>query len=135
MMNGTLYKTESLVDDLFHKTTDTPAPQDIFATTPMKAMWREFDWQREEQAYTSFEAAISNRVLALKDRHISAYMGTRASGSVTSGVHKLANMATTTWHKVCSRRAWWRGLLLAGLALMLMLVGFDLMGLLVLYAR
>jgi hypothetical protein len=135
MMNGTLFKTESLVDDLFHKTTDTPAPQDLFATTPMKAMWREFDRQREEEAYTSFEAAISNRVLALKEQHISAYIGTRASGSVTSAVHKLANMATTIWHKGCSRRVWRRGLLLADLGLMLMLVGFDLMGVLVLYAR
>jgi hypothetical protein len=124
MMNGTLYKT-----------TDTPAPQDFFATAPMKAMQREFDWQREEEAYTSFEAAISNRVLALKERHIRAYMRTSASESITPSLRTLASAATTIWHSVCSRHVWLRGLLLAVMALMLMLVGFDLMGLLVLYAR
>ena len=123
-MNGTLCKT-----------TDTPAPQDLFATAPMKVMWRELDWQREEEAYTSFEAAISNRVLALKERHISANMGPGASGSIASALHIVASTATTIWHKACPRRIRRRSLLLAGLALMLMLVGFDLMGLLVLYAR
>jgi hypothetical protein len=134
-MNATLCKTESLVDDLFYNTTETPAPQDLFATAPMKAIWREFDRQRAEEAYTSFEAAISNRVLALKERHISAYKRTGARGTVTSVMHTLASAATTIWHKVCSRRVWQRSLLLASLALMLMMVGFDLMGLLVLSAR
>jgi hypothetical protein len=124
MMNGTLCKT-----------TDTPAPQDLFATAPMKAMWSEFDWQREEETYTSFEAAISNRVLALKERHRNIYMGTGASESITPSLHTLASAATTIWYTVCSRRVWRRGPFLAVLALMLMLVGFDLMGLLVLYAR
>src|SRR5260370_21470083 len=69
-MNGTLFRTESLVDGMFHRTTETPAPQDLFATAPMKAMVLEFDCLREEAAYTSFEAAISDRVLALKGRRI-----------------------------------------------------------------
>jgi hypothetical protein len=127
--------TRGRSDSLVHNTTDTPAPQDLFATAPMKATWREFNWQREEEAYTSFEAAISNRVLALKERHINTYMETGASRSVASALHTLASVAIIFWHKVCSRRVWRRGLLLAGLALMLVLVGFDLMGLLVLYAR
>jgi hypothetical protein len=127
--------TRGRSDSLVHNTTDTPAPQDLFATAPMKATWREFNWQREEEAYTSFEAAISNRVLALKERHINTYMETGASRSVASALHTLASVAIIFWHKVCSRRVWPRGLLLAGLALMLVLVGFDLMGLLVLYAR
>ena len=138
MMNGTLTgvrATARVAPTIDDNLAMTPAPQDLFATTPMKAMWREFDWQREEEAYTSFEAAISNRVLALKERHISEYMGTGASGSIASALHTLASTATTIWHKVCPRRVWRRGLLLAGLALMFMLVGFDLMGLLVLYAR
>ena len=138
-MNGTLCKTESLVDDLFHKTTDTPAPQDLFATAPIKAFWLEFDWQREEEAYTSFEAAISNRVLALKERHISMNVGVRAeaetSKNAASALDRFASMAVTIWHKVRSAQVWQRGLILVSAALMLMLAGFDLMGLLVLYAR
>lgn len=119
----------------FNETTDTPALQDLFATAPMKAMWREFDWQRAEEAHTSFEAAISNRVLALKERHVSAYMGTGARGSVTFATNRFVNIVVSFWHKGHSARVWRRSLLLVGTALMLILAGFDLMGLLVLNAR
>lgn len=114
---------------------ETPAPQDLFATSPMKAMGLEFDWQRAEEAYTSFEAAISNRVLALKERRISAYLATSACENVTPATQTLASAIAEFWHKMCSEHVWQRGLLLVGTALMLMLAGFDLMGLLVLYAR
>src|SRR5579859_7147230 len=125
-MNGTLTRTH---------TTTTPAPQDFFATAPILALWREPERQREEEAYTSFEAAISNRVLALKERHISAYMETGTSGRVPTAIHPLANSAFTLWHNICARRLWKRNVLLFSAALMFMLIGFDLMGLLVLYAR
>ena len=128
-MNATLCKTESLVRDAFHETSETPAPQDLFATAPMKVMRLEFDWQREEEAYTSFEAAISDRVLALKERRLSA------SGNTTSAMDRFVSMAASAWRKGCSTRIWQRGLLFAGTALVLMMIGFDLMGLLVLYAR
>jgi hypothetical protein len=139
-MNGTLCRTESLVDGMFHRTTETPAPQDLFATAPMKAMVLEFDWLREEEAYTSFEAAISDRVLALKERRIGMIEGAGAGarGNVKPAIGTmgaLASRAVATWHKVRSARVWQRGLLFVGMALMLMLAGFDLMGWLVLYAR
>jgi hypothetical protein len=139
-MNGTLCRTESLVDGMFHRTTETPAPQDLFATAPMKAMRLEFDWLREEEAYTSFEAAISDRVLALKGRRIGmnegAGAGARGNVKPAKGtMGALASRAVATWHKVCFARVWQRGLLFVGIALMLMLAGFDLMGWLVLYAR
>ena len=134
-MNGTLCKTESLVDDLFSHTTATPAPQDCFATAPMQAIWREPDRQREEEAYTSFEAAISNRVLALKERRISTYLETDARCSVSPAMDRLTYKALTLWHNARSRQIWKRSLLLFGAALMFMLIGFDLMGVLVLHAR
>ncbi len=115
---------------------ETPAPQDLFATSPMmKATRQEFDWQRAEEAYTSFEAAISNRVLALKERRVSAYLGTSPCENVTPAVQAVASAAANFWHKMYSGHFWRHGLLLAVTALMLMLAGFDLMGLLVLYAR
>lgn len=125
-MNGTLTRTH---------TTVTPAPQDFFATAPMLVIWRETDQQREEEAYTSFEAAISNRVLALKERHISTYMDTIVCSADSPATNHLINRAFATWHNICSRRIWKRGVLLFGAALMFMLIGFDLMGLLVLTIR
>ncbi|HEU0003884.1 MAG TPA: hypothetical protein VFQ36_23455 [Ktedonobacteraceae bacterium] len=128
-MNATLCKPESLAHDPFHDMSETPAPQDLFATAPVKAMWLEFDWQSAEEAYTSFEAAISDRVLALKERHISA------RGNTPSALNRFVSMVANAWRKGYSTRAWQRGLALAGMALVLMLAGFDLMGVLVLYAR
>ncbi len=122
------------VSSLSH-TTATPARQDFFATAPMQALWQEPDRQREEEAHTSFEAAISNRVLALKERYTSAYVGTGARVGASPVMIRLMNRAFTLWHSACARRIWKRGILLSGMALMLMLIGFDLMGLLVLYAR
>lgn len=113
----------------FHETSETPAPQDLFATAPMKVMRLEFDRQREEEAYTSFEAAISDRVLALKERRLNA------SGNTPSAMDRFVSMAASAWRKGYSTRIWQRGLLLVGMALVLMLAGFDLMGVLVLYAR
>ena len=134
-MNATLFKTESLVDDLFYSTSETPAPQDLFATAPMQAMWREFDRQREEEAYTSFEAAISERVLALKERNRSVGLGTHSRRCITPAMDRFVSSTTALWYRAFVRRLWQRGLLFLGAALMLMLAGFDLMGLLVLYAR
>lgn len=134
-MNATLCKTESWVDSLFHETTETPALRDLYATMPVKATRLEFDWQREEEASTSFEAAISLRVLALKERRLSA------NGNTTSHIHYVES--SLLHDTTCNRRffqnirriAWQRVALLAATALMLMLVGFDLMGLLVLSMR
>src|SRR5690348_3195247 len=134
-MNGTLCKTESPVDDLFSCTAATSPPQDFFATAPIQAVWREPDWQREEEAYTSFEAAISNRVLALKERCISTYLETAPRGGISPALTRLGNRACTLWHSIRARHNWKRGVLLLGTAIMFTLIGFDLMGLLVLHAR
>lgn len=128
-MNATLCKPELLAHDPFHDVSETPAPQDLFATAPVKAIWLEFDWQSAEEAYTSFEAAISNRILALKERHISTQRHT------PSALNRLAKVLITTWRKGYSKRTWQHGVALVGMALVLMLAGFDLMGVLVLYAR
>lgn len=125
-MNGTLTRTHITV---------TPALEDFFATAPMLVIWREPDWQREEEAYTSFEAAISNRVLALKERRISASMETVARKNSSPAMNRLVNRAFTLWQNVRSRKIWKRSILLFGMALMFMLIGFDVMGLLVLMAR
>ena len=120
---------------MIYHTTATPARHDFFATAPMQALWQEPDRQREEEAYTSFEAAISNRVLALKERYTSANLQTGARGGVSPVVARLVNRTFTLCQTARSRRIWKRGVLLSSVALMLILIGFDLMGLLVLYAR
>jgi hypothetical protein len=89
----------------------------------------------EEELYTSFEEAISDRVLAV-NRQLSRL----------SGAHSSVRQSVS--HVECGRssgeiggalalmgNAWQSRVLLISVAVMLVLLGFDLMGLLVLHAH
>jgi len=128
--------------------------EDRFATmpalkavsAPITATYRPFD---EEELHTSFEQAISERVLAVK-----RMLNLQSNKSVPSmpmlphtalfGSATMKQSAKEVVKFVQPRRkmlallhdtVWLRGLTYASFALMLMLIGFDLMGMLVLFAR
>lgn len=99
-----------------------------FATVPMIAFSqsREPQVENEEELYTSFEEAISERV-ARVSRHLSSLPLAVAPAA--------AQVAHTPFILLRLRRAWraWRrAITLSCLALSLLMAGFDLMGLLVL---
>lgn len=109
--------------------------EDMFATVPMIALHPTSQQTDEEELYTSFEQAISDRA-----RTVSLQLG-RLSGSVQNIYYGLRTTdALTPYQTRASRRGlfdvsgheWRRGLLWLCGALMLVLLGFDLMGLLVL---
>jgi hypothetical protein len=128
--------------------------EDRFATmpalkavsAPITATYRPFD---EEELHTSFEQAISDRVLAVK-----RMLDLQGNKSVLStpllphtapfGSATMQQDAQEVVKFVQPRRktldllhanAWLRGLTYASFVLMLMLIGFDLMGMLVLFVR
>lgn len=92
----------------------------------------------EEELYTSFEQAISDRVTAL---NIRLQRITRASGpapalapsSSSSRMACVQAPVKTTGQLRPRPRSWQPLLLLSSLALMFLLLGFDIMGLLVLH--
>src|SRR5260370_32007491 len=64
-MNSTLYNSTDTALDIHTLFADTAMPEDMHATTPM-AVVRSTCWQpSEEELHTSFEQAISDRVLAV----------------------------------------------------------------------
>ena len=128
--------------------------EDRFATmpalkavsAPITATYRPFN---EEELHTSFEQAISERVLAVK-RMLNLQSNTHVTS--TPMLHHMTPPGSATMKRgakvvvkfVQPRRkalalshanAWLRGLTYGSFALMLMLIGFDLMGMLVLFAR
>nr|HET6901611.1 hypothetical protein [Ktedonobacteraceae bacterium] len=128
--------------------------EDRFATmpalkavsAPITATYRPFD---EEELHTSFEQAISERVLAVK--RMLNLQGNRSVPSMPMPPHTapFGSAPMKQDVQVAAKRvqphrrtpallhtnAWLRGFTYASFVLMLMLIGFDLMGVLVLFAR
>ena len=105
----------------------------LYMTTPMPAFRPLFQQPDEEELYTSFEEAISDRVLAVNRRlsHLS-----KAHSRVRQSVSQVECGRSSRESGGALARvgnAWQSGVLLMSMALMLVLLGFDLMGLLVLH--
>ena len=123
------------VDDTYAVSNDMASTGDyLFVTTPMPAFRPLFQQPDEEEVYTSFEEAMSERVLAVNRQlsHLS-----RAQSRVRQSVSQVecGRSSRAGGALVRVRKAWQSALLLLSMALMLVLLGFDVMGLLVLHVH
>lgn len=128
--------------------TETLTEQDRFATMPVLAAAPVYQPASEEELHTSFEQAISDRLLAM-NKQLSLKSGPLGhTGHLELNTEPLghhSSMTNVTPATVSLRQhsekalpallgnIWQRSFVFASLALMLMLLGFDLMGLLVLH--
>jgi hypothetical protein len=128
---------------------ETLAQDERFATAPLLAFTPTFQRSDEEELHTSFEAAISDRLVALHGRlsrlsdpavhaslrpivareeyltmPVSAVLPVTNSITLPASAEAVNPKAHWSWHPA---------LCYGGLALLCSLVGFDLMGLLVLH--
>ena len=134
-----------LTIDRFDTRSDTSQLEDCFATMPEMPAYQQ---PNEEELYTSFEAAISNRACLL-NRQLSLKSGPLTYTNVqptTEPLHPSNALAKSidipelpqphlTSFSSYSRNVWQRMIVFACAALMFMLLGFDMMGLLVLHAH
>lgn len=113
-----------------------------FATMPVITAVPAYQPIDEEELHTSFEQAISERVIAVK-RQLSLISGpltdagyvrsaAKSSARLAQPVAPLQEKQPRSVMNVLGN-AWQRGIVFGGLSLMLLLTGFDLMGLLVLH--
>ena len=133
--------------------TDSPTVQDQFATMPVLTAAPAYQPPNEEELHTSFEQAISDRLLVV-NKQLSLKSGPLAhTGHLQlnteplshinqldqgSHPHSMSNatLATAPLQQHAGKplgNIWQRSIIFASLALMLLLLGFDLMGLLVLH--
>jgi len=136
MMHCTACSPDEFVDNTYAVSTDMASIGDaLYATTPMPAFRPVFQQPDEEELYTSFEEAISDRVLAV-NRQLSRLSGAHSRvrprvSQVESGVSSRESGGALA----LVGNAWRSVVLLISVALMLVLLGFDLMGLLVLHVH
>src|SRR5215467_9204189 len=90
MMNSILCSSTETELDIRRITADMPAPEDMYATAPMALLQPAYR-QSDEELYTSFEEAISDRVLAV-NRQLQ-----RLSGTLTST--RQVQPQTSSWLK------------------------------------
>jgi hypothetical protein len=134
-MNSIVCNPAEMELDIFCNTTETVTPEDMYATTPLVVVRPTYTQPNEEELHTSFEEAISDRVLAVNRqlRHLSIPLTDclDVQSPARTPVKLQSLLARLTRPGYASRQA----LLYVAIALMLVMVGFDLMGLLVLQTR
>jgi hypothetical protein len=130
-MNNILCNPAEMELDIRCITADTATPEDMYATSPVAVVRPTYTQPNEEELHTSFEEAISDRVLAV-NRQLK-----RLSVPLTDNLSVPSPTSTVAHQRRLSllRRAWRQGMLFVAIAFMLVMVGFDLMGLLVLHLR
>jgi hypothetical protein len=134
-MNSILYYPAETELDIRCITTDTGATEDIYSTTPMPIIRSVSPQSNEEELHSSFEKAISDRVLVLNRqlRHLSIPL--TDNFSVQSPLSSVVKIPSLTARLTSLGRASRQALLRIAIAFMLVMVGFDLMGLLVLHMQ
>jgi hypothetical protein len=130
-MNSIVHNPAETEPDICCFTTETAASEDMYSTTPM-IMVRSINRQsNEDELHSSFEEAISDRVFALNKqlRHLSVPLidNISAQSSMSAVVKLQSNPTRFTLLRPGLRQV----MLLIAIAFMLIMVGFDLMGLLV----
>ena len=134
-MNSIVCNSAEMELDIFCNTNETVIPEDLYATTPLVVVRPTYTQPNEEELHTSFEEAISDRVLAVNRqlRHLSNPLtDCMVVKSPTYSPLKVQSLlARLKRPGYASRQA----LLYVAISLMLVMVGFDLMGLLVLQTR
>jgi hypothetical protein len=121
--------------DIFCNTNETVIPEDLYATTPLVVVRPTYTLPNEEELHTSFEEAISDRVLAVNRqlRHLSNPLtDCMVVKSPTYSPLKVQSLLARLKRPGYTSR---KALYYMAIALMLVMVGFDLMGLLVLQTR
>jgi hypothetical protein len=117
--------------------------EDRYATTPLGIVLPRQLPIDEEVIYSSFEEALSDRLIALNDhwnyRSDCQLTSIQQEPSYATNPLLVAQSRTDTepltfqFHQIA--RIWPRWMIFGCLALMLLMIGFDLMGLLILHIR
>ena len=134
-MNSIVYNPAETELDIRCITTDTGATEDIYSTTPLTITRSLYRQSNEEELHSSFEEAISDRVLVLNRQLRRLSIPLTDNLSVQSPLSSVVKMPNLTARLTSLGRASRQAMLSLAIAFMLVMVGFDLMGLLVLHMQ
>ena len=131
-MNSIANNPAETEPDIGCMTTETSASEDMYLTTPLVAIHSIYRQPNEDELHSSFEEAISDRVLAFNRqfRHLSFPVTDEVT--MQSSKRPLVNLQSEPTHFILLRPGFRQAMLLITTAFMLLMVGFDVMGLLIL---
>jgi hypothetical protein len=146
-MNCTLSPSTVATLDRYDTYPVMSAVEDRYATAPMIALKPAYELFNEEELHTSFEEAISDRLLAMHgklSRLSNPTLATQQPGPQIDPMHSTGSPTSRSDEAAMKRkkdfslpsqagRGWQRYLTLGSLVIMFTLLGFDIMGLLVLH--
>ena len=131
-MNSIVYNPAETEPDIRCMTTETTGSEDIYSTTPLIAIRSIYRQSNEDELHSSFEEAISDRVYALNKQlrclNVPLIDNLPVQSSMYPHVELLAKPTKFTLLSPGIRQV----MLLISMAFMLIMVGFDVMGLLIL---
>jgi hypothetical protein len=131
-MNSIAYNPAETEPDICCMTTETTASEDNYSTTPLIAFRSMYRQSNEDELHSSFEEAISNRVLALNRQFRNLSVPLTDEVSMQSSNRSQVNLQREPMHFTLLRPGFRQAMLLITIAFMLIMVGFDVMGLLIL---
>ena len=131
-MNSIVYNPAETEPDIHCMTTETTASEDIYSTTPLIAMHTIYRQSNEDELHSSFEEAISDRVYALNKQLRRLNVPLIDNVPVQSSMYPHVELPAKPTHFILLRPGARQVMLLTTIAFMLIMVGFDVMGLLIL---
>ena len=131
-MNSMIYNPAETEPDIRCMTTETTASEDIYSTTPLIAIRSIYRQSNEDELHSSFEEAISDRVYALNKQLRRLYVPLIDNVPVQSSMYPHVELPAKPAHFRLLRPGTRQIMLLITIAFMLIMVGFDVMGLLIL---
>jgi hypothetical protein len=131
-MNAIVYNPAETEADIRCMTTETTALEDIYSTTPLITIRSIYRQSNEDELHSAFEEAISDRVFALNERLRRLSVPLIDNVPVKSSMYLHVELPAKPAHFTLLSPGTRRVMLLITLAFMLIMIGFDLMGLLIL---
>jgi hypothetical protein len=134
-MNSILYNPAETELDIRRITTETAATEDMYSTTPLANMRSIYQQYNEEELHSSFEEAISDRVLVLNRQLRRLSIPFTDNVSIQSPLSSVVKMPSLSARLTSLGQASRQAMLRIAIAFMFIMVGFDFMGLLVLHMQ
>ena len=131
-MNTIAYNPAKTEPDIRCMTTETSASEDMYSTTPLIVMRSIYRQPNEDELHSSFEEAISDRVLALNKQLRRLSVPLFDNIPVQSSMYSHVELPVKPTHFTLLSSGSRQVMLLITIAFMLLMVGFDVMGLLIL---
>jgi hypothetical protein len=140
-MNGLLCEPAEAYQGVQYIAEPMSLLEDQYATTPMAVVQPAFQFQGEEELHTSFEQAISDRVMAVNRQlsHLSGpitdtgYVQPHTDDLVHPDILTIAIPLPAVANPSHHENVWQRIVLMVCLCLILVMLGFDLLGVLLVY--